>query len=78
MTDEQVLKGKEGRTKLNGKVAIFTGNTSGIGEAIAVGFAKEGAKIVTDARTEMDSEDMPGTICKTDEQIQALGVRRYR
>jgi NAD(P)-dependent dehydrogenase (short-subunit alcohol dehydrogenase family) len=32
--------------KLKGKVAIITGAAQGIGAAFAVGFAKEGAKIV--------------------------------
>ena len=32
--------------KLMGKVAIITGGDSGIGRAVAVGFAKEGAAVV--------------------------------
>jgi len=36
--------------KLENKVAIITGSTSGIGEAIAQLFAKEGAKIVVSGR----------------------------
>jgi NAD(P)-dependent dehydrogenase (short-subunit alcohol dehydrogenase family) len=39
---------KEGR--LTGKVAIVTGSTSGIGEAVVRLFAKEGAKVVVSGR----------------------------
>ncbi|MEE6449471.1 SDR family oxidoreductase [Gottfriedia acidiceleris] len=36
----------KGSGKLTGKVAIITGGDSGIGRAVAIGFAKEGASIV--------------------------------
>lgn len=38
--------------KLDGKVAIITGSTSGIGRATAVLFAEEGAKVVVTGRNE--------------------------
>ncbi len=59
--------------KLSNKVAIVTGSSRGIGKAIAIGFAEEGAKVVIAARTETDSEKLPGTIYKTADEIKALG-----
>ncbi|NEZ44773.1 SDR family oxidoreductase [Paenibacillus alvei] len=37
--------GYKGSGKLTGKVAIITGGDSGIGRAVAIGFAKEGANV---------------------------------
>lgn len=37
--------------RLEGKVAVVTGSTKGIGEAIAIGFAREGAKVVVTGRS---------------------------
>jgi hypothetical protein len=39
-------KDYKGSGKLKGKTAVITGGDSGIGRAIAIGFAKEGADIV--------------------------------
>ena len=38
--------------RLENKVAVVTGATSGIGEAVATMYAKEGAKVVTVGRNE--------------------------
>ena len=40
--------------KLEGRVALITGASRGIGRAIARGYAQEGARIAVTARTEAD------------------------
>ena len=59
--------------KLQGKVAIVTGASRGLGQAIAIGLAKEGARVIAAARSEVENEKLPGTIYKTVELIQKLG-----
>jgi citronellol/citronellal dehydrogenase len=61
--------------KLQGKVAIVTGASRGIGRSIAIGFAQEGADVIVAARSEMEKKELPGTIYKTVEEIQTLGRR---
>jgi len=59
---------------VHGKVAIVTGASRGIGKAIAIGLAKEGAKVVVAARSEVaPNEKLPGTIGETVDEISKSG-----
>jgi NAD(P)-dependent dehydrogenase (short-subunit alcohol dehydrogenase family) len=60
---------------LSGRVAVVTGASRGIGKALAIRLAGEGADVVVSAKSEESSEQMPGTIYGTADAIRAQGRR---
>jgi|TARA_Y100000310_G_scaffold345577_1_gene466811 NAD(P)-dependent dehydrogenase (short-subunit alcohol dehydrogenase family) len=60
--------------RLEGKVAIITGASRGLGEYCALGYANEGAKVVVAARTVEEKDPrLPGTIYHTAKMIEDAG-----
>jgi NAD(P)-dependent dehydrogenase (short-subunit alcohol dehydrogenase family) len=54
----------EGHGRLNGKVALITGADSGIGRAVALAFAREGARLVLSYLEETDDANTAVALCQ--------------
>lgn len=64
----------EGSGKLKGRVAIITGGDSGIGRAVAIAFAKEGADVVLSFLPEeqADADDTEAVIKKSGARVEEV------
>lgn len=61
----------EGRDLLKGAVCIITGGDSGIGKAVAIAMAREGANVVISYKDKVEDEDAKDTL----EWIEKAGVK---
>ena len=60
-------------TNLKGKTLFITGASRGIGKAIALRAARDGAQIAVAAKTDRKHPSLPGTIHTAVEEIEAAG-----
>jgi citronellol/citronellal dehydrogenase len=60
-------------TSLKGKTIFISGSSRGIGKAIAMRCAQEGANIVITGKTSTEHKDLEGTIYSTAEEIEKNG-----
>jgi citronellol/citronellal dehydrogenase len=60
---------------LRGKTVLVTGGSRGIGKAIALRAARDGANIVLLAKTDREHPTLPGTIWTAAEEVEAAGGR---
>jgi len=64
--------------RLEGKVAVITGSSRGLGQFCAVGYGAEGATVVVAARSEEEKDPrLPGTIYHTAKLVEEAGGQAF-
>lgn len=56
-------------------MAVVTGSSRGIGRALALRLAREGADVVVTGKSEQSTDKLPGSIYTVAEEVQAMGRR---
>src|SRR5215208_7459095 len=62
--------------KLNGKVAVVTGGSRGVGKGVALGLGEAGATVYVTGRTTQEGSDIEklgGTVFSTAEEVTNMG-----
>jgi citronellol/citronellal dehydrogenase len=73
MTLPHAPSGKDGVATLRGKTLFISGASRGIGKAIALRAARDGANVVIAAKTSEPHPKLPGTIHSAAEEIERAG-----
>ena len=77
MIEEPLVGKREVTSKvasLNGKIAVVTGATRGLGRGIALGLGEAGATVYVTGRSTEDSRgELPGTVESTAAEVTRLG-----
>src|SRR5579864_2103081 len=58
---------------LDGRVAVVTGSSRGIGRAMALRLAREGASVVVTGKSESGTDKLPGSIHTVAAEVEAAG-----
>src|ERR1700721_2301712 len=58
---------------LDGRVAVVTGSSRGIGRAMVLRLAREGASVVVTGKAETGSDKLPGSIHTVAAEVEAAG-----
>ncbi|MYL22151.1 SDR family NAD(P)-dependent oxidoreductase, partial [Halobacillus litoralis] len=62
-------------SNLNGKTVLITGGSRGIGRAIALACARQGANIVVAAKSDEPHPKLPGTIHTVAQEVEETGSK---